>query len=709
MIDNFKFWCQKVMPLVYDDSLSYYETLCKLSQKLNEVINAQNDLQDNVTQFEAQVNAEINRFENETNQKITDFETQTNNEINRFETDMTNKFQVLKDYVDSEIASMHSYIETQLPILTKEETDKLLNQWKDDGTLRNLINSLLGIIVSYETTLDMLSDPNLTVGMIVETLGYANANDGGGAKFNIVNSASSNEFQFKINDTLYASLITDIFNVLTIGVNRDGKTLNDTFIEQIVNMSNLGYDILFPQGNYLFSKTITFSSSVNYTINGNLIFKDETLSLPFIVFNTVSRTNIYIHSIETVNRTTFNGWTNTDFVGIKFIGGNSNKVKINSIFNFTRGFESVGDTNGQFNNTYDIGIIWNCKDCFTITTNGTNWSNDNVLNNLYCAYQATTGYNEFEGVRNGILFETDLVVDTWKFNNISFDIENNISGSYYGINIKNSNNITFNYRCELVSNTNVKLLQIDCSNTYNIFMNPYCEYFKTRDNITPNFINLSLSKRNILEIIKYSGTLIPNLIATSINNSIKPKSIRNPITNYYTLDNHFFDNITTTSINETPILYNENFSGNISNLSIFISANNLTTINIIGDITSIKLRCFNANKEIILTQSLISSQLYFIPTTGIYNQLVNSNTCNFTLINDVAFIQVLFTGTLNNIALSSNYAIKINNSLTYDNYRNYCTSIPQLLNFPIGFVYYSRDNTKQWLFTQQKTWTEITV
>ena len=32
------FWCQKVLPLTFDDSLSYYEQLCKLANKLNEVI-----------------------------------------------------------------------------------------------------------------------------------------------------------------------------------------------------------------------------------------------------------------------------------------------------------------------------------------------------------------------------------------------------------------------------------------------------------------------------------------------------------------------------------------------------------------------------------------------------------------------------------------------------------------------------------------------
>lgn len=37
-IASFRFWCQKVLPLVYDDSLSYYEVLCKLTDYMNVVI-----------------------------------------------------------------------------------------------------------------------------------------------------------------------------------------------------------------------------------------------------------------------------------------------------------------------------------------------------------------------------------------------------------------------------------------------------------------------------------------------------------------------------------------------------------------------------------------------------------------------------------------------------------------------------------------------
>lgn len=39
-----KYWCYKILPLVYDDSLSYYEVLCKVTEKLNALIENNNQL-----------------------------------------------------------------------------------------------------------------------------------------------------------------------------------------------------------------------------------------------------------------------------------------------------------------------------------------------------------------------------------------------------------------------------------------------------------------------------------------------------------------------------------------------------------------------------------------------------------------------------------------------------------------------------------------
>lgn len=45
-IPKFRFWCQKILPLVYDDSLSYMELLCKVIDYLNKVIEDINNIPD---------------------------------------------------------------------------------------------------------------------------------------------------------------------------------------------------------------------------------------------------------------------------------------------------------------------------------------------------------------------------------------------------------------------------------------------------------------------------------------------------------------------------------------------------------------------------------------------------------------------------------------------------------------------------------------
>lgn len=47
-LNKFRFWCQKVLPLVYDDSISYYEVLGKMVTYLNQVIDNVNADTENV-------------------------------------------------------------------------------------------------------------------------------------------------------------------------------------------------------------------------------------------------------------------------------------------------------------------------------------------------------------------------------------------------------------------------------------------------------------------------------------------------------------------------------------------------------------------------------------------------------------------------------------------------------------------------------------
>ena len=44
----FKFWCMKVIPLVYDESLSYYEVLCKVVKYINDLIDSDKEIVENI-------------------------------------------------------------------------------------------------------------------------------------------------------------------------------------------------------------------------------------------------------------------------------------------------------------------------------------------------------------------------------------------------------------------------------------------------------------------------------------------------------------------------------------------------------------------------------------------------------------------------------------------------------------------------------------
>lgn len=47
-VKHFRFWCQKVLPLVYDDSLSYYEVLCKVVKYINDLIDSDKEIIDDI-------------------------------------------------------------------------------------------------------------------------------------------------------------------------------------------------------------------------------------------------------------------------------------------------------------------------------------------------------------------------------------------------------------------------------------------------------------------------------------------------------------------------------------------------------------------------------------------------------------------------------------------------------------------------------------
>ena len=63
-METFRFWCQKVLPLVYDNSLSYYEVLCKVVEYINNLIETDKIVISDVGKLKSEVNSIQNTIDN---------------------------------------------------------------------------------------------------------------------------------------------------------------------------------------------------------------------------------------------------------------------------------------------------------------------------------------------------------------------------------------------------------------------------------------------------------------------------------------------------------------------------------------------------------------------------------------------------------------------------------------------------------------------
>ena len=217
-IPYLRFWCQKVLPAVYDQSLSYYEVLCKLAAFLNKMVEELEKMQDNIDalhkaykDLQDWVNAEIARFEahmeqhfddltqelwnrfeeyknntnttlqqwfndyatnttNNLNKKFNDFVTNantridqmfntytssTNNEFNTWKTDFTNQYNQWKDEVNGQISNINSNISS----LTKRVT-ALENMVKKYPNFNYKSFTMTGTKYYKKVMVDMVSFPS---------------------------------------------------------------------------------------------------------------------------------------------------------------------------------------------------------------------------------------------------------------------------------------------------------------------------------------------------------------------------------------------------------------------------------------------------------------------------------------------------------------------------------------------------------------------
>lgn len=143
---NIKYpYCQKVLPLVYDDSLSYYESLCKLVNKMNEIISEMNALN---------INSILDRVDEEIDKQL---ET-----INKQMENLTTAVNGVMDNVNNSLELYHEQVLRELSTTTANLTTFVNSQLL---TLRKYVDSQDNYILSelrYQIELLKNSFPDLT-------------------------------------------------------------------------------------------------------------------------------------------------------------------------------------------------------------------------------------------------------------------------------------------------------------------------------------------------------------------------------------------------------------------------------------------------------------------------------------------------------------------------------------------------------------------
>lgn len=143
-ITPLNFWVQPAIPLTFDDSISYLETLGKVVEKLNETLTQNEDwaaeLRKDITDFTTAINQEMATFQGNVQQDIATFESRITTRVQKFETDMTKKY---NDFA-AEISSLIKTIQLHQDFSIDHDSPNMWDVWGSGAKLNYLLNTTNG-------------------------------------------------------------------------------------------------------------------------------------------------------------------------------------------------------------------------------------------------------------------------------------------------------------------------------------------------------------------------------------------------------------------------------------------------------------------------------------------------------------------------------------------------------------------------------------
>lgn len=102
-IDPLRLWVHKVLPVVYDDSLSYYEVLAKVTKKLNEVIDLTEEQNQYIEEFSTNLTNAINNWEDGMEREWSSYKSGLNDEWGAFQRNTEQYIENWKNMAENDI------------------------------------------------------------------------------------------------------------------------------------------------------------------------------------------------------------------------------------------------------------------------------------------------------------------------------------------------------------------------------------------------------------------------------------------------------------------------------------------------------------------------------------------------------------------------------------------------------------------------------
>lgn len=170
---NYWPWSQKVLPLTYDESLSYYEVLCKLRDYINEMGKRLDDYGEQVlAASKAYTDGEIAKSVQQYNQALQ----QLTNDYNEFADNVTGALKGFQNQMDSnfqrqdnEIAGGRAYTDTRI----SQNNEWLLEQISQQLISVTVLNPFTGERESIQDMIDYLSSLHMTEAITIAGIGAA--------------------------------------------------------------------------------------------------------------------------------------------------------------------------------------------------------------------------------------------------------------------------------------------------------------------------------------------------------------------------------------------------------------------------------------------------------------------------------------------------------------------------------------------------------